>query len=71
LPDQVDHLAGVAVQDGGDLGDGPGLDRRVAGFVERPGGFPQVLELSTVSAQESYVLAGQVAVAIDVALTRR
>ena len=70
---------------GGDLGGGPGavsgqdrecLDRDpvlgggIGGGVQGPCGFPQVFELSTVSARESYVLAGQVAVAIDVTLAR-
>ena len=62
---------GLAFQDaGGAVGD-PGLGVGVAGLEERPGCFPEVLELSTVSARESYVLAGWSVVAIDVTLTRR
>jgi hypothetical protein len=71
---------------GGDLGGGPGavagqyrerfdrypvLGGRITGGVQGPCGLPQVLELSTVSAHESYVLAGHIVVAIDVTLTRR
>src|SRR3984885_4936006 len=44
LADAGDDLGDLAVQDGGGLGDGPGLDRGVAGLVERPGGFPEVFQ---------------------------
>ena len=64
-------LRGLAFQDPGQLGGDPGFGVGVAGFEERPGGFPGVLELSAVSARESYVPAGHIVVAIDVTLLRR
>jgi hypothetical protein len=71
---------------GGDLGGGPGavsgenreglgrdpvLGGGVAGGVQAPCGFPDVLELSTVSAREGFVSPGHIVVAIDVTLARR
>src|SRR4029077_11095320 len=41
-PDPGDHLCDPAVQDVRLAGGDPGLDRRVAGPVEAPGGLPQV-----------------------------
>jgi hypothetical protein len=43
---------------------------RVAG-VQGGGGLAEVFQLSTVSARESYVLAGHIVVEIDVTLARR
>ncbi len=69
--DAADDLGDPAVQDVQALGGDPVLGRGVARGAEAPGGFPQVLELSTVSARESWVFAGRSVVAIDVTLTRR
>jgi hypothetical protein len=81
------RFGGVRGGPGGDVGDdgaavagedvqSPGGDlvfggAGVAGRGEGEGGFPQVIELSTVSARESYVFAGRSVVAIDVTLARR
>ena len=61
----------VAGQDGEGPGRDPVLGGGVPGGVQAPRSAPYVLELSTVSACESYVLAGHIVVAIDVTLTRR
>src|ERR1700691_3048389 len=50
---------------------GVGLGGGVTGLVQAPRGFPDVLQLSPGAALESYVLAGQIVVAIDVMLPRR
>jgi hypothetical protein len=64
-------LGGLACQDLGGLGGNPFLGVGVTWLEERPGGLPDVLALSTVSAREGHVFAGQIVVAIDVTLFRR
>jgi len=75
-------LAGLRGEGAGDLLDPAGQHRqrldghpvfcgRIIPGVEAPGGGPQVTHLSTLSARESYVLAGRSVVAIDVTLTCR
>ena len=59
------------VQDLAGLVSDPFLSGGLAFAEERPGGLPQVLQLSTVSARESCVFPGHIVVAIDVSLARR
>jgi hypothetical protein len=61
----------VAAQYGEGLDCDPVLGGGIPGIVEAPCSAPYVLQLSTVSGRESYVLAGHIVVAIDVTLTRR
>ena len=64
-------LRGLAAEDLAGLVSDPFLGCGLAFVEEGPGGFPQVLELSTVSARENHVFPGHIVVAIDVTLARR